>query len=180
MFESISWEEFFYALAVLGVLYYALAGLLLYKEELQTLFREGIVKRKENSEQTSIETDASFLGEIAKPSNDNQQDREELSFAPRKTRDDESADFTVSLDTTLVGTVADLGEDIKHLSSEIGQTTRQQVTDRFSLLLKKYAKLNSTSYRATINMLIEETIREKSNHTIGTAEINSWWPQQEK
>lgn len=180
MFESISWKEFISGVAVLGGLYYAVMGLLLYREELQRLFRDGLVSSKDKSGEVIAEREASFMGGTARPVNRDERFDEELSFAPdNKTRPGDESDFTVSLDTTLVGTVADLGEDIKKLSSDISHATREQIVDGFRKLLKKYRKLDSTSYRSTINLLIAETITEKSSHAIDSREINSWWPQNE-
>lgn len=175
MLESISWKEFFSGVTMLIGLYYTLAGLVLYREELKLLFTEGLVKRT-RVENDSIDVDTvSLIGAIAKPAREEDPD-DELRFAPGKYKsEDEGEGFTASVDATLVGTVADLGEDTRILCRDIGQATRGQVSDSFCTLLKKYARLNSTSYRATINMLISETIREKSAHAIDAKEVDTWW-----
>lgn len=174
MFQSISWTEYFTASLILGCLYYSLAGLILYREELKSFFTEGFGGIQKKSDDIEHDGDASFMGGTARSAAGEEFADEGLQFAP-SSRQSLAETFTVAADTTLVGSVADLGEDIKRLSKNLGGMSHEEVGRNFSNLLNRYKKLRSTSYRSTINLLIAETINEKSTERIDAKEVDEWW-----
>jgi hypothetical protein len=172
MFQSISWTEFLTAIFILGVLYYAAAGTVLYQNEIKSFFTDGFQKKSEG--ETQQRGDSSFIGGAVQRQDTDEVPDEELQFAPVKT----SAPIehlTAATDMNLVGTVADLGEDIKRISGALPGLSRDEIRDNFTKLLRQYVKLAPTSYRSTINMLISETISEKTALKININEIDRWW-----
>ncbi len=160
MFQSISWPEFFSAILILGLLYYGIAGFVLYRAELGSFFKNGFVTRKQ-TDTPEEQSGYSLMGATA--SRPKQEDIEDYE------------DFVAGQDSNIVGTVADLGEEIKTLSGRIAQASAQQIGEAYKQLLGKYGRLHSTSYRPTINLLISETIREHSSHAIDAKTVDTWW-----
>ncbi len=175
MLQTISWAEFFTTITILCGIYYLGAGFLLYRQEIISFFTNGLSSLPKSEPQAGTAEDL-FIGPAARPANKDDESNEEMRFAATEKRQaEEEGNFKVKADSDLVGTVSDLGEEIKELSSALKESTKGQVSERFRGLLKKYLKISNTPYRSTINLLISETISEHTAHRIDAREVDTWW-----
>ena len=175
MLQTISWAEFFTVITILCGIYYLGAGFLLYRQEILSFFTNGLSSLPKSEQQPGTAEDL-FIGSTAHAAKKDDESNEEIRFAATEKRQaEEEGNFKVKADADLVGTVSDLGEEIKQLSAALKDSTKGQVSDHFRGLLKKYLKLSRTAYRSTINLLISESISEHTAHRIDAREVDTWW-----
>jgi hypothetical protein len=82
-----------------------------------------------------------------------------------------------SADNLLVGSVADLLEEIKTLVELIGEYKSSKAESQafFNALFLRYPQLTKTSYQEAINIYLLDTARHHFSFEVSLPEIASWW-----
>jgi hypothetical protein len=191
MFNSISWQEFLIIIAVVITGYYVITTLLLYSGEITH-----ICKQKE-SKQTDSDThdDQSGSNERNDPSDlmgkikyetevngprEKSVASEELQFQASN----ESEEVIVPVqsnqtDTLLIGTIADLLQEIKALTEVVSASSKEESVSFFKSVLQRFSKLRGTHYEDAVNMFIYNSCKEQCSFDLQPNEIKSWWIAEE-
>lgn len=173
MFQSISWHEFLTVALIGGIGYYAVSSVVLYSEEIKSFFRNGRINLP-GSDNTTDQIQNLIGAAKPEPRAEWEPGSGDLQFAPLK-KQEESVSPSNDPDMLLVGSVADLVEEIKTLSKKTSTVSKEAISSRFKPLLLRYPQLSSTKYRETISLLISDTLKEHSPHSISHQEVDSWW-----
>ncbi len=180
MFQSISWSEFLTTAGVGLALYYGVSSILLYSEEIKYFFSNGFKQFPVSN--AADQQNGGMQHSVVGPAKNGRAEKGEsiLLAGPEESQlpsEKSSAEIenTPKTDSLLVGSVADLGQEIKTLCARLAQYDRNASIREFKSLLNKYSKIASTSYRSTINLLISETVKELTPHRFGLKEIDLWW-----
>jgi hypothetical protein len=84
-----------------------------------------------------------------------------------------------SNDYLLVGSVADLLEEIKTLIQLISEykSTKPESREFFHALFIRYPQLAGTTYQEAVSLYICETARSQVSFDLTHSEVSSWWKQ---
>jgi hypothetical protein len=176
MFNSISWQQFFYTLLTVLGAYYIISFLLLYSKEV-------IQKFKDKSGQPD-----SGLPEFKGPTNDlmgaikkDQPNRHEQSIEADEINVASEAKQSPSIegdDALLVGCVSDLLQEIKILIKVIkeGDGTHDDAVPMITSLLSNYEQLINTKYQTSISLFIHEQLQSEFASQADLKAIEGLWP----
>lgn len=172
MLQSISWSDFFTAVAVLVTLYYLFSVAVFYQKD----FVHYLKNRGKSSQSDSDTT--SMSDNIMGATHSEQHVPREERIAPEdvqiisKRDDSEQTDS----DSLLVGTVSDLLQEIRLLNENIQLQTKDELVPVFRELLAKYPKLINTQYQEAINLFIVNASQESGKWEFDSVEVESLWP----
>ena len=82
---------------------------------------------------------------------------------------------TNSPETLLIGTIADLLEEIKTVIAGLPPNEKEETVLLFKALLSRYPQLILTRYQEAINFFIYNSLKEKATFDLKPNEIKSWW-----
>lgn len=188
MFNSITWEFFTSAIVIIVTGYYVITTLLLYSKELidwvksrsgnpvipsDTPKHEVPIRNVMggiNPSDTAVEERVTTVAEevITVASEDEIQEEIHL---PQK------ASVPSSDDHLLVGTVADLLEEVKTLIQLLTEYKSSKMESQafFHALFIRYPKLQGTSYQDAISLYVAEAAQNHFAFELSHSEINTWW-----
>jgi hypothetical protein len=186
MFNSISWQEFLSAISVIVGGYYVITALLLYSEEIKSIFSQ--------RQRKAIETDASddqndsnesidLMGTIKYETSVNvphekSVESEEINIQPLKEVEEPIDQITaISPDVLITKSVAALLREIKTIATELSQGSREEITSIYRSLLQNYPHLIGTNYQEEISLFIKDSLSTNATHSFTLDEIKSWWKE---
>jgi hypothetical protein len=188
MFSSITWEFFLTALMAAIGSYYGITTLLLY-------YREIIQWIKSNGQQPVVQAESTgaakpshaVMGGIQKESTQELRSSvgtaEEIYAAPTSEEPETVTSpeaETSSHDSLLIGSVADLLQEVKTLSQLLAEYKSDKVEGEslFRTLLLRYPHLRSTTYRQAINFYIVDASLNQFSFDLSSSEVNAWWEEE--
>ncbi len=186
MFKTITWEIYTITALTIGLVYYVISALLLYRSELIRWLKSQPSSSQPPSRETeSIATHDNVMGGI-NPSEAAQRtssaDPETIAVS---THDEIPEDIVLSSsnsslsrnDHLLVGSVADLLEEIKTLIQVIAEYKSSKPESRafFHALFIRYPQLAGTSYQEAISLYICDAARNQFSFELSFPEVTSWW-----
>jgi hypothetical protein len=189
MFNSISWQDFLIAIVVVISSYYIITTLLLYSGEITHIFKQKESKRidsyTQDDQNGSNETN-DLMGKIKYETEVNvprekSVTSEELQFQSSN----ESEEIIVPVqsnqsDTLIIGTIADLLQEIKALAEVVSTSSKEESISFFKSLLQRFSKLRGTHYEDAVNVFIYNSCKEQCNFDLQPNEIKSWWIAEEE
>jgi hypothetical protein len=177
MFNSISWQQFFYTLLTVLGAYYIISFLLLYSKEIIQKFK-GKSGQPDSGPPEFKGPSKNMMGTIKK----DLPNRHEQSIEAHEVNVVDESKQSSSIegeDALLVGSVSDLLQEIKILIKVIkeGNGTHDDVVPMITSLLSNYEQLINTKYQTSISLFIYEQLQsEFANHS-DLKTVESWWPQ---
>lgn len=183
MFNSISWQEYLSAIALLAGGYYAIATLLLYSNEIRNIFNQKTLKNidEDVSEKQSDSNESnSLMGGIKyesltqeNVSREHISATEEISFAPLAEAG-EPIDGT--LNNAINRFVSTLLTEIESLLEVIAKDDKKEAATFFQALLHNYPQLVATDFQDEISQHIYDALKTDCEFQIELSEVKSWWP----
>lgn len=188
MFTSITWESFLTTISGIVSIYYAITSLLLYSGELKA-WVTGKVKPVPQAPQdisNPVPVPTAIMGDV----NHSQVGAEQRTYtiadkdiAINSTDEVQEPihipgqDSATQLDTILVGSVADLLEEIKILVELINEykSSKPEAQEFFHALFLRYPQLLNTSYQRAINLYIVDQTTDQFSFDLTLQEVTSWW-----
>ena len=82
-------------------------------------------------------------------------------------------------DTLLIGTIADLLQEIKALTEVVSTSNKEESVSFFKSLLQRFSKLKGTHYEDAVNVFIYNSYKEQCSFDLQPNEIKSWWVEEE-
>jgi len=191
MFNSISWEIYTTAALVIALGYYVITSLLLYSHELVRWVKSRSTSSNDlpSREPESISSQASVMGGINRLEGFIDQRTSSVNLdAIAVTSQDEIQEEIVlpktstassTSDHLLVGSVADLLEEIKTLIQLIAEykSSKPESQEFFHALFLRYPQLVGTTYQEAVSLYICETARDQVSFELTFPEVYSWWKQ---
>lgn len=181
MLDSISWEQYLTVLALVVLLYYLISSLLLFSNELVSLFKQ-TSRRNVNRLNPTLDQTSSDHGDllgIAKIDVPHENKISSEDIVPRPQREIEEPVITPdapSYSGLVVGSVADILEEIKSLASGLAGSTHEEVAAMFRQLLSRHLNLVGTAYQESLNLVIVGELADKCSINLEPGEIATWWP----
>jgi hypothetical protein len=83
-------------------------------------------------------------------------------------------------DTLLIGTIADLLQEIKALAEVVSISSKEESISFFKSLLQRFSKLRGTHYEDAVNVFIYNSCKEQCGFDLQPNEIKSWWVAEEE
>lgn len=188
MFESISWQEFLSTIALTVGGYYAITTLLLYSNEIKSIFKQK--ERKQiTSESTEDQNDSNesidLMGKVKYDTEVNVPHEmliavEEIQVQSSN-ENEEAVEGSVSVkaDVVIIGTIADLLQEVKALSAAVKDSGKEEAVSLFTTLLSRYRQLVGTRYQEAVSLFIYDACKDKCEFNIEPNEIKSWWSEAE-
>ena len=190
MLKSISWQEFILTTAVLIGCYYTITTLLLYSDEIITIFKHKKLKFARpwtQKSQTDTTHSNDLLGGVKYEFPERQNaireedvNSESIIVAPLKEVEEA---ISVSVEETpnekLRLTISDLCNEIKSLIEITSSGNRAECITLFQTLLSNYPQLVGTKDQEIIDKIIYNEWKSHCEFSIELNEIHSWWPQPE-
>lgn len=185
MFESISWQEFFTAIALILCGYYAITVLLLFSSEITNVFKpkpQGASEpAKQNSENAS---QSSLMGDVrVERSTQQELPREEVTTSEELQINSLEAEEPIStvdlVEESLQNDFSSISVEIQALAEIATQSTREETEILFKTLLSNYPQLIGTSFQQQASKLIYDLCIETTTHQFDHHAINSWWTDAE-
>jgi hypothetical protein len=188
MFNSISWQDFLIVIVVAMSSYYIITTLLLYSGEITHIFKQKESKQIDSDthdDQNGSNEPNDLMGKIKYETEVNvprekSVTSEELQFQSSH----ESEEIIVPVqsnqtDTLLIGTIADLLQEIKALAEVVSTSNKKESVSFFKTLLQRFSKLRGTHYEDAVNMFIYNSCKEQCSFDLQPNEIKSWWIAEE-
>jgi hypothetical protein len=184
MFNSISWELFLTAAALLMGGYYSITSLMLYYREIAHWVKSLSHPNTPSSPFTSAEQQhntTSIMGNASPDAERTAIRSSELSAEEITTSGSEEQPEVVNSssvkDDLLIGTVADLLQEIKTLIQLIAEygTGKSESRALFNALFIRYPHLQNTSYPQAISFYICDTSKGLFSFELSVEETLSWW-----
>jgi hypothetical protein len=189
MFNSISWQDFLITITVVVTGYYVISTLLLYSGEITLVFKQNQSKQIDSEiqdDQNGSNEPNDLMGKIKYETEVNVPREksvasEELQFQASN----ESEEIIVPVqsnqtDTLLIGTIADLLQEIKALAEVVSTSSKEESVSFFKSLLQRFSKLRGTHYEDAVNMFIYNSCKELCSFDLLPNEIKSWWIVEEE
>jgi|GEM_PF-4241517 len=163
MLNNITWQQFVIAITLIALTYYLFVIVFFFRD---VLFRILNGKAKPVQQTGEPELDES--------------DDLRTRFQNRLGEQDDSivASESGNENDLLIGTVADLLEEIKALAHVIvtNESSKEEAESFYRLLLSRYDQLVNTPYQQSINTTILKLFNEDISMNTTLSEIQSWWP----
>lgn len=186
MITSVTWEIFLNIAFFIVLGYYAITSLLLYSGELKVwIIRTAKRSPSDSSEPISAPASNDIIGQVNrvdiaqwhtstivdKDIAINSKDETQEPIKPLR------QGTAASADNLLVGSVADLLEEIKTLVQLIGEykSSKAESQSFFHALFLRYPQLVGTTYQEAINMYLLDAARNQFSFDVSPQEIASWW-----
>jgi hypothetical protein len=191
MFNSISWQDFLIVIVVAISSYYIITTLLLYSGEITHIFKQKESKQIDSTTQddqngSNERNDPSdLMGKIKYETEVNVPREksvasEELQFQSSN-ESEEIIEPTQSnqSDTLIIGTIADLLQEIKALAEVVSTSSKEESVSFFKSILQRFSKLRGTHYEDAVNVFIYNSCKEQCSFDLQPNEIKSWWIAEE-
>lgn len=187
MFTSISWQEFFLIVAVLIGGYYGITTLLLYWDEITSIFNQRkLTRSSQDTKQDQRSTNESdLMGGVRYNSSKEQlvarestTSADELTVAPSQ-EVEEPVNVIDIEEESLTNDFATLHSEINSLTEIVSQSAREESISLFKTLLSNYPQLIGNHYQQSASQCIYDSCKEVCPHHFELSEITSWWTNQE-
>ena len=184
MFNSISWQDFLYAICVIVGGYYIIAALLLYSSEIASFFKRNKSKQSEqDSPEDQIKPNDSndLLGEVkyntgVNVPHENIVESSDIESQELKVAEDAIDNVIVNTPDALIKKeVAELILQIKTLLQEFSAESRDDITSVFQPLLQNFPTLIGTSYQDEVSLFIHSSLSANTKYGFTPEEVKSWW-----
>ncbi len=188
MFNSISWQEFLTTLAVAVGSYYAITTLFFYSREITTLFKhkepeqltsETNDDQYETTESTDLMGKIKYETEVNVPREKIVTTEEIRVLSPDESEEVITTSPSNHADTVLIGTIADLLQEVKALAVVVSDCSKEDAVLLFKSLLSGYPQLAGTHFQEAVSLYIFNSCKENCAFSIASNEINSWWSSEE-
>lgn len=189
MFSAITWELFLTTVVAAIGSYYSITTLLLYHREIiQWIKSRGAQPVIQTGSAVVAAPSYAVMGGIQKESIKQLRSSvaapEDIYAAPTDEVPETVSSPQVeksSHDSLLIGSVADLLEEIKTLSQLLAEykSDKAEGESLFRTLLLRYPHLRSTTYRDAISMYIVEAGRNNQfSFDLSSSQVNAWWEEE--
>ncbi len=184
MFQSISWQEFLTAISLIVGGYYAITTLLLYGDEITSIFKQEKSKsielevsedQNDSNESNDLMGSVKYETQVNVP-HENVIESSELNVAQAN----EAEEPIISIDpreAMMAGHATVLQEEIATLVTEFSASPEGEIILVFKSLLSVYPQLVKTPHKDSLSLLIHDSLKATSAFHPELNEINSWWPQ---
>jgi len=188
MFNSISWQDFLIVIVVAISSYYIITSLLLYSGEITHIFKQKESKQIDSDahdDQSGSNEPNDLMGKIKYETEVNvPREKSVTSEVLQFQASNESEEVIVPVqsnqtDTLLIGTIADLLQEIKALAEVVSTSSKEESVSFFKSLLQRFSKLRGTHYEDAVNMFIYNSCKEQCSFDLQPNEIKSWWIAEE-
>ncbi len=165
MFNTISWELFFVTVTILVGAYYFIVVLLLYAHEI-TRWRKSFFNKSHENVLVIPNEDVHVMGI-----------RNESIPEEGAEKNGVSSSLTSGSGDALVGTVADLLEEIKTLIQLTAENNwdKSKSQSLFQALFARYSMLKNTTHQQSISEYIADASSDEFPFEISVAEAMTWW-----
>jgi len=184
MFNSISWQEFLTAISLIVGGYYTITTLLLYGDEITSIFKQEKSKSIEleiSEDQNDSNESNDLMGKVKYETGVNVPHENLIESSELTVQEAKEADEPIkSIDpreAMMAGFATVLQEEIATLVTEFSSSTEGEIILVFKSLLSVYPQLVRTPHKDSVNLLIYDSLRANSAFHPELNEINSWWPQ---
>jgi FtsZ-interacting cell division protein ZipA len=189
MLNSISWQEFISTTALLIGGYYVITVLLLYSNEISTIFKQKKTKLtnpKVREHQTDSNESIELMGAVRFTASHSENvpreekvEAESLSVAAAHEPEEPVAVAVSETEEMLLKSVATLLEEINTLKEVVGMGSKDECTELFRTLLSNYADLSQSAHEPEITAFIHNACKAQGQFQIELSEVKSWWPNLE-
>jgi hypothetical protein len=186
MFTSFTWADFLIAASLCMAAYYGFLAPLLFRKEI--LYRLQSYRRNVKQSGSAGSNEAaskvhSVMGNIHEDTSWNKLYSDAIAAAEITVESLSPEPETIQTptvipnDALLIGSVADLLQDIKTLLHQMAglSTERTEVQSLLQALLQRYPYLLGTSFQYAVTVYICEEVRNHLHLQLTTTEILSWW-----
>ncbi len=183
MFNSISWQDFLTTLAAAAGSYYVITALLLFSGEIKSIFTQKqpkAIASEELDDQNDSDESIDLMGKVkyetlANVPHEKIVESEEIEAQPPRKAEEPIQAKVLSPESLLVGSVADLLEEIKIILNELTPSNKEEVASIFRSLLSRYPQLIGTNYQGEINYFLLNALTENASTAFDANEIKAWW-----
>jgi hypothetical protein len=181
MLDSISWSEFLGFTGAALAIYYAVAGLLLYGEEIKSKllrWRPSIIDEVDEAVQIEPNESISLLGPVASelgPLDGEVVQSSEIQFREHVETPDEVNPERPAIENSLATTITGMFNDVQAIAEVVSGNTKDELAEMFRTLLERYPQL--LNYRDSLSQFIVNSCNKYATYPIGLDEVNSWWPE---
>lgn len=187
MFNSVSWQDFLTTLAIAAGSYYVITALLLFSGEIKSIFTQKQLKAiasEEVEDQSDSNESNDLMGKVKYETlvnvpHEKVVDPKDIETQPPREAEEAIQAKVLSPEALLVGSVADLLEEIKIILSEITTGNKDEITSIFQSLLSRYPQLIATNYQEEINLFLVDTLSTHAAQGFELDEIKTWWKENE-
>lgn len=184
MFNSITWESFLYASALLIGGYYVVTTLLLYHQEIIAWFKPKPFAPTATAplpEEDTPEREP-MMGSVSAEEEWQHKrsaliDVEEVIIAEEATNEIPDTITAPGKTDLLNGSIADLMQEIKTLLEMAAeyQSSKEEVAPLFTALFERYPHLKNTAYSQAVNRHVCEEGKTKFAFDLQPIEVRAWW-----
>ena len=161
--------------------------LLLFSGEIKSIFTQKQLKAitsEELEDQNDSNESIDLMGKVKYETlvnvpHENAVDSQEIETQPPREAEESIQAKVLSPEALLVGSVADLLEEIKIVLSELTTGSKEEIASIFQSLLSRYPQLIGTNYQEEINLFLLDALATHSAYGFELNEIKSWWKQNE-
>lgn len=182
MLEQFTWQQYTLCITGTALIYYAIIGLLYYRDELSRLLSRRLSSGKQ-------QYSAYYQPE---PENNSGQDDEEILLgkpAPEEgtsisgmedlmlTEDEERPLSPEEEPYLLLGSIPDLLDEFKSLISIVAETgeSKEEFLSLFHFIISKYNPVSKSRYRKAINQYMLENSKDRFSFPLSEEELNVLW-----
>ena len=180
MFNSISWQDFLFTIGVIVGGYYVITTLLLYSNEIKSIFNQGVSKSIEHDvsdDQNDSDESNDLMGGVKYETQVNVPHEKIVEYDELTVQRNNEAEDPIEQFDPNEGFAKTLTTEIETLITEVSSSDEAEIILVFKSLLSVYPQLVNTPRKNSINLLIYNSLREKSVFHPELNEINSWWTQ---
>ena len=181
MFESISWSEFFSFAGIALAIYYPVAGLLLYGEEIKAKLirpRPSVIEALEDAAHSESIESTTLMGAVvheSQPEHDGESvQSSEIEFLENSNPAEEIKPEVRAVEHSLESTLTGIFAEINALAEVVSSNSKEELAEMFKSLLERYPQL--ISYKDVLSQFIINSCSQYSNYPIDLDEVNTWWP----
>jgi|APTNR8051073442_1049403.scaffolds.fasta_scaffold00018_201 hypothetical protein len=186
MFNSISWQEFLSAIGIIVGGYYAITALLLYSEEIKSIFNQSqrksieadaYVDQSDSNESTDLMGSVKYETAVNVP-HENVVESEEINAQPLTEIEDVIGYVTVDpANMLIVKSAAELFAEIQTIIKELSEGSKEEITSIYQSLLQRYPQLIATNHQELISRFINNSLSTNTAHSFTLDEVKSWWTE---
>ncbi len=182
MLEQFTWQQYTLSITGTALIYYAIIGLLYYRDGLSRLLPGRISSGKQQSlasyqpepgTNPGQDDEETLLGKPATEEGTSISGMEDLMFAQDKERplSPEEEPYL------LLGSIPDLLNEFKTLISIVAETgeSKEEFLSLFHFIISKYNPVSKSRYRQAINQYMLENSKDRFSFSLSEEELNVLW-----
>jgi hypothetical protein len=178
MFNPISWSQFLSAAACGLIVYYAVIGLLYYREEFRQFFRKKPLPFPAQPSTTQKVPDVMGPARQEKINHPLHPEGTPVADSPAGTEAIRVIPPSSEEEALQLGAVADLLEEIKTLVAALreGNGTREELQSLFEALFARYPQLVGTPYAQSVSEFAQQACRDQFSFPVSLTDLKECWP----